>query len=235
VGEKTKVDVSDGQMGLYVERPKDAAKGAVIVIQEAFGVNGHIEAVCKKFADDGYVAVAPHMFHRTGDPIIPYEKMQDVMPHIMGLKFDLILSDTDAVLAFLKKEGFEASKVGIVGYCMGGSVAAMVAGRRKIGAAVSYYGGGISAGRFGAPPLLELAPEFQTPWLGQYGDADLTIPFTEVEMLRRAAKKSSVTTDVFRYEEAEHGFNCDERPSFHAESAKLAWGRTLEFLGANLR
>jgi carboxymethylenebutenolidase len=235
VGEQTKVDVSDGKMGLYVERPKGAAKGAVIVIQEAFGVNSHIQAVCKRFAEDGYLAVAPHVFHRSGDPIIPYENMQAVLPHIMALKFDLILSDTDAVLGFLNKEGFEASRVAIVGYCMGGSVAAMVAGRRKIGAAVSYYGGGISQGRFGAPPLLELAAEFQTPWLGQYGDADLTIPFTEVEMLRKAAQKSAVKTDVFRYEEAEHGFNCDERPSFHAESAKLAWARTLEFLSANLR
>jgi carboxymethylenebutenolidase len=235
VGDTKNVKVQDGEMGLYVERPKGAARGAVIVIQEAFGVTDHIKNVCRRFADDGYVGVAPHVFHRSGDPIIPYDNMQAVIPHIMQLSLEGLEADVDAALAFLKGEGFEPSRVAIVGFCMGGSVAAMIAKSRKIGAAVSYYGGGITQGRFGSPPLIELAPNFQTPWLGQYGDADLTIPFTEVEMMRKAAKSAPAPTDIFRYDEAEHGFNCDERPSFHPESAKLAWGRTLEWLGAHLR
>jgi carboxymethylenebutenolidase len=234
MGQSVKLSAADGEMGLYVERPQGTPKGALIVIQEAFGVNSHMQNVCKKFAADGYVAVSPHIFYRTGDAIIPYEKMQEVIPHIAALKAGGLLGDVDAVLTYLKGEGFDAKRVGIVGYCLGGSIAALVAGNREIGAAVSYYGGGITAGRFGGPAIIEMAPNFKTPWLGQYGDLDLSIPFTEVEMLRKAAKAAPVPTDMFRYE-ADHGFNCDERPAVYNEAAaKEAWGRTLQWFDANL-
>jgi carboxymethylenebutenolidase len=235
MGETVNVDVSGETMGLYVARPKGATKGAVIVIQEAFGVTEHIQDVCERFAAEGYVGVAPHIFHRTGDPLIAYDKMQEVIPHVMGLKAPGLMADMDAALAYLKKEGFGPAKVAIVGFCLGGSVAALVAGRRKIGAAVTFYGGGVTSGRFGEQSLVELGPQFQTPWLGLYGDVDQSIPFTEVEMLRRAAAKSSVDTDVVRYPEADHGFHCDHRPSFyHEASAKDAWGRTVAWVDAHL-
>ncbi len=235
MGERKQVEVSGAEMALYVERPTGAPRGAVIVIQEAFGITQHIQDVCRRFASEGFLSVAPAIFHRSGDPIIDYDKMQDVIPHVMQLKAEGLEADIDATLAYLKSEGFEPKKVGIVGFCLGGSVSALIAERRTLGAAVTYYGGGITQGRFGGPPIIELAPKFKTPWLGLYGDADQSIPFTEVEMLRRAAKKASVPTDVVRYAEADHGFNCDARPTaFHAESAKDAWGRATKWLGDHL-
>jgi carboxymethylenebutenolidase len=235
MGQALKVDVAGSEMGLYEERPKGVARGAVIVIQEAFGVTDHIQDVCRRFAAEGFVAVAPHIFHRSGDPTIAYDKMQEVIPHVMQVKAEGLEADIDATLAYLKSAGFEPKQVGIVGFCLGGSVAALIAERQPLGAAVTYYGGGISQGRFGAAPLTELAPKFKTPWLGLYGDVDQSIPFTEVEMLRRAAKKAPVPTDVVRYSDADHGFNCDARPTaYHEASAKDAWGRTIQWLAAHL-
>jgi carboxymethylenebutenolidase len=235
MGQALKVDVAGSQMGLYEERAKGAARGAVIVIQEAFGVTEHIQDVCRRFADEGFVAVAPHIFHRSGDPIIAYDKMQEVIPHVMQTKAEGLEADVDAALAYLKDAGFGPKRVGIVGFCLGGSVAALIAERREIGAAVTYYGGGIIQARFGAAPIIELAPKFKTPWLGLYGDADQSIPLTEVEMLRKAAKTAAVPTDIVRYADADHGFNCDARPSsFHEASSKDAWGRTIQWLADHL-
>jgi carboxymethylenebutenolidase len=138
MGQALKVDVAGSQMGLYEERPKGAARGAVIVIQEAFGVTEHIQDVCRRFADEGFVAVAPHIFHRSGDPIIAYDKMQEVIPHVMQTKAEGLEADVDAALAYLKDAGFGPKRVGIVGFCLGGSVAALIAERREIGAAVTY-------------------------------------------------------------------------------------------------
>jgi carboxymethylenebutenolidase len=235
MGQTLTVESAGAKMGLYEAQPKGAAKGAVIVIQEAFGVTDHIKDVCDRFAAEGYLAVAPHIFHRTGDPIISYDRMQDVLPHVMGCKVDGLVADVDAALVHLKGAGFEPKQVGIVGFCLGGSVAFLIAARREIGASVTFYGGGITAARFGGVPMVEAAPALKTPWIGLYGDVDLTIPFTEVEVLRRAAKRAPVATDVTRYPDADHGFHCDARPSYHEASAKDGWRRTLEWFGTHLR
>jgi carboxymethylenebutenolidase len=235
MGKTVTVESAGAKMGLYEAQPKGTARGAVIVIQEAFGVTEHIQDVCDRFAAEGYLAVAPHIFHRSGDPIIAYDKMQEVIPHVMQLKAEGLEVDIDGTLAYLKGIGFEPKQVGIVGFCMGGSVSFLIGVRRALGASVTYYGGGITQGRFGAPSLVALAPELKTPWLGLYGDVDQTIPLTEVETLRKAARGAAVPTDVVRYPDADHGFNCDARPSFHEASAKDAWRRTVEWLGAHLR
>jgi carboxymethylenebutenolidase len=118
---------------------------------------------------------------------------------------------------------------------MGGTVSFLAGARRRLGAAVSFYGGGVAEGRFGMPPLVELAPSLQTPWLGLYGDQDPSIPVEQAEALREAAGRASVPTELVRYPEAGHGFHCDDRPSaYHEASAADAWSRTLSFFGEHL-
>jgi carboxymethylenebutenolidase len=117
---------------------------------------------------------------------------------------------------------------------MGGTVALHAATAFPLGAAVSFYGGGVAEGRFGMAPLVEQAPHLQAPWLGLYGDLDHGIPVDQVEALRAAAATAPVATDLVRYAEADHGFNCDARDSYHAASAADAWSRTLAWFDRHL-
>ncbi len=224
----------DGDMALYDAEPQGTAKAAVIVIQEAFGVNDHIEDVTRRFAAEGYRAVSPHLFHRTGDVVLGYDELDKVMPHFGAVTDAGVTNDLDATLAYLSASGFDSSQVGIVGFCMGGSVAFYAAVRYPLGAAVTYYGGGIASGRFGSGSQIELAPMLQAPWLGIYGDIDSSIPVEEVEALKQAASAASVPTEVVRYAEADHGFHCDARESYHKSSAEDAWQRTLAWFDRHL-
>jgi carboxymethylenebutenolidase len=234
MGHEVSLPVGGETMGLYVAEPDGEARGAVIVLQEAFGVNAHIRDVTDRFATAGYVAVAPHLFHRSGDPELGYDDMQEVMPYIMQLQSDQIEADIEATLEHLQGAGFDASRVATVGFCMGGSVSFVAGCFWKLGAAVTFYGGGISQSRFGFPPLFDLAPTLQTPWLGLFGDLDGSIPVNEVEGLEAAVAKAAPTTEVVRYADANHGFHCDVRSSYHEASAKDAWERTLAFLDQHL-
>ncbi|HEX7095836.1 MAG TPA: dienelactone hydrolase family protein [Acidimicrobiales bacterium] len=220
---------------LTIHEPAGDPKGGVIVIQEAFGVNDHIDDVTKRFAKEGWLAVAPHLFHRSGDPTFAYDDMAGIRTVFEQLKADEILEDVDAAIAHLEGAGIPRSRIGIVGFCMGGSVALVTAARRDLGAAVTFYGGGVSEGRFGFPPLVDEAPRLRAPWLGLYGDLDTGIPVEDVERLRAAAASSSVETELVRYPEAGHGFHCDQRDAYHAESAKDAWRRTLDWFERHLR
>jgi carboxymethylenebutenolidase len=228
------VEGADTAMGLYEAPPQGQAQGAVVVIQEAFGVTEHIEDVCRRFAAEGYLAVAPHLFHRSGDPVIAYEEMEKVYPHVMALDAEGLAADIDAALRYLADAGFAPEQTAVVGFCMGGSVAYWAGERQAMGAAVSFYGGGIAGGRFGIPPLVELAAELKTPWLGFFGDLDQTISVDEVESLRNATQLTKVPTEIVRYPEAEHGFHCDARSSYHEASAKDAWQQTLQWLKTHL-
>jgi len=143
-------------------------------------------------------------------------------------------TDVAATIGYLEGEGFAPGRIGVVGFCMGGSVVVLAAARHALGGAATFYGGGIAAGRFGVPPLVELAPQLQTPWIGFFGDQDQSIPSDQVEALRDAAKNAPVDTDIVRYADAEHGFHCDARASYHAASATDAWQRTLDWCDAHL-
>jgi carboxymethylenebutenolidase len=160
--------------------------------------------------------------------------MQAVVGQIMKLRADNLNADVDATLEYLGRAGFKVGQVGIIGFCMGGSVSFSSATRQPLGAAVSFYGGGIGEGRFGIPPLVELAPKLKCPWLGFFGDRDQTIRVDQVEALRAAVAKASVATEIQRYADADHGFHCDARDSYHEPSAKDAWKRTLAWLDAHL-
>jgi crotonobetainyl-CoA:carnitine CoA-transferase CaiB-like acyl-CoA transferase/dienelactone hydrolase len=217
-------------MKIFEAKPQGEAKGAVIVIQEAFGMTDHIKNVCHRLAAEGYLTVAPHLFHRTGDPVIAYDKMQEVMPHISVLNRADLEADLKTTFGHLALAGFTGKQVGIIGFCMGGTIAFHAGAEWALGAAVTFYGGGIEQGRFGLPAMAERAPSLKTPWLGEFGDLDQSIPVAEVKALRQAAAKASVATDVDRYPEADHGFHCNDRSSFHEASSKVAWAKTVQFL-----
>jgi carboxymethylenebutenolidase len=231
------VPTRDGDMRLYEAVPDGSPRGAVVVIQEAFGVNPHIEDVTRRAADAGYHAVAPDMFHRSGpDSVVEYGDFGKVIPHFQALGDDAsILTDVDAALDYLRSAGFEDAQIGIVGFCFGGRVTFLVASRRAIGAAAGFYGGGIVTARFPQfPALLGEAATLQTPWLGLFGDQDGSIPVEDVEALRTALKDAPVAADIVRYGEAGHGFHCDQREDFRPEDAADAWQRTLDWFGRHL-
>jgi carboxymethylenebutenolidase len=110
---------------------------------------------------------------------------------------------------------------------MGGSVTLAMATIHPLAAAATYYGGGITTGRFGFPPLVEIAPSLRAPWIGFFGDDDKGIPLDDVELLRAAAEKAPVLTEVVHYPNAGHGFNCDDRSAYAPEAAADAWARML--------
>jgi carboxymethylenebutenolidase len=211
-------------------------RGGVVVVQEAFGVNPHIEDVARRFADAGYHAVAPHLFHRTGDPVFDYDDISLVIPHMMALTDAGILADVRLTLDHLHGAGFDNRQIGIVGFCMGGRVSFLVAGSADLGAAVGFYGGGIVTGRSEAMgSLLGLVPTMSTPWLGLFGDADASIPVEDVERLREElTAHAPVDSEIVRYAGAEHGFHCDARPSYSAEAAVDGWQRTLAWFDRHL-
>ena len=212
----------------YEARPDGDARGAVVAVQEAFGVTAHIEHIVDRLAAAGWHAVAPAFFHRQGAPMFAYDDLESVMPAMGQLTAEGIADDLNATFDHLEAAGFPAERTGIVGFCMGGSVAFYAATMRALGAAVTFYGGGVAEGRFGLPALVDQAPSLQSPWLGLYGDLDAGIPSSQVEQLRQAASGAAVTTEIVRYAEAQHGFNCDDRPAvFNQAAATDAWDRTL--------
>lgn len=224
-----------GGFPIYVSGTTDAPR-AVIVIQEAFGVNDHIRDVADRFAAEGYLAVAPQLFHRDGSPEVAYDDLASAMPLMADLNQQGITNDLQATTDFLATLGFHARNIAIVGYCMGGTVAFYAATLGHVGAAASFYGGGVAVGRFGFAPLIELAAELRCPWLGLYGDLDASIPVEQVEALREATLAGVFPTEIVRYPEGQHGFHCDMRPDNYNEAAATdAHARTLAFFVAHLR
>jgi len=217
MGKMIELTASDGhKLGAYRAEPAGKPKGGLVVIQEIFGVNSHIKSVADGFAADGYLAIAPAMFDRAERNFDVGYKPEDVARGRdvrAKVPNDAALKDTEAAI----KAASSAGKVGIVGYCWGGTIAWLAAGKLAgITCAVPYYGGGILADA-------ELAPK--VPVMGHFGEKDAHIP---VDGVRKLAAKYP-THQIFIYA-ADHGFNCDQRGSYNAPAAKQARERTLGFL-----
>ena len=214
----------------YLALPAGPAKGGVVVIQEIFGVNSHIRSVTERTAELGYVALAPDLFWRVKPHIeLGYtpEGIEQGRGYRGKLKEDETVQDVGATAkALAARTEMKGKKWGIMGFCWGGLVTYLGAARLKPAAAVAYYGGGIAN-------YLGEAGNISCPVLFHFGEQDKSIPMDQVDKIKETFKsRRDVTVHV--YPRAEHGFNCDQRGSYHAASAKQAWGRTVEFLGKQL-
>ncbi|GAA5190234.1 dienelactone hydrolase family protein [Rugosimonospora acidiphila] len=229
------VDTADGPMPCLIGSPEGDAKGAVVVIQEAFGLTGHIQSVCDRLAADGWLALAPGIYHRDGAPSFDYADLPPALAVMNRLNPEGLGTDLDGVYSFLDGRGFPAERVAAVGFCMGGAISMWAATQRRVAAAVTWYGGGVAKGRFGLPPLVELVGSVRHPWLGLYGDLDHSIDPADVTRLAEAAAArhadTGVATELVRYPDAGHGFNCDDRADhYQPAAAKDAWARMLGWL-----
>jgi carboxymethylenebutenolidase len=228
------IETPDGPMPAALAEPDGDPRGGVVVVQEAFGLTPHIVDITRRLAAEGWLAIAPALFHRQGAPVFDYGDYAALGPVIQQLTGPGIVADIEATIAEFAARGIPAARTGVVGFCMGGSVALLAASSLPVGAAVTFYGGGLTEGRFGLPSLLEQAPNLRAPWLGLYGDLDAGIPVEQVEALREATAMAAVPTEVVRYAGAEHGFNCNDRASFHPEAAADAWARMLAWFDLHL-
>lgn len=203
----------------YVVKPEGLARGAVVVIQEIFGVTGHIERVAEQYAAQGYLAIAPALFDRQERGVnLPYD--QTGIAKGVGLMHNAdragLVADVNATIGAVAHAG----AVGMVGFCWGGAVTYVAACRTNIAAAVVYYGGGIAS-------MLDDTP--RCPTLFHFGDRDAHIPLADVARIRSAYPQGE-----YHVYAADHGFNCTDRSSHDAAAAHVAFGRTLEFFRKHL-
>jgi carboxymethylenebutenolidase len=222
MGEFVKLTASDGhELDAYVAKPEGEPIAGLVVVQEIFGVNAHIRAVTESYARDGFFTVAPALFDRVergvdlGYDGADWEKAMSFMPK---LDMEAMTKDTAAAIEYARQQ--TGKKTGVIGYCLGGSIAWVAAAKLGVDAAVGYYGGHIA--HFADMQL-------HCPIILHFGAKDLHIK--EEDRAKIAAAHPEVP--IYLYD-ADHGFNCDMRGSYDAESAKLARERSLAFLKEHL-
>jgi len=231
--EYVQLSVNDGTtMRAWVARPKEkGANPGLLVFQEAFGVNAHIRDVATRFAREGFVALAPELFHRTAPAGWEgsYSDFASVLPHMKALNDSAMAADQRATFDWLRGYIGEEPPILSIGYCMGGRAAFLSSMALPIAGAVSYYGGGI-APNASNPGLLGRVAGVQCPLLFFWGGRDKHLPPEQVRAVTdalRAAGKNFVNVEISN---ADHGFFCDARPSYSPAAALLAWPLTLAFL-----
>ncbi|MSO64807.1 MAG: dienelactone hydrolase family protein [Alphaproteobacteria bacterium] len=222
MGRDLTLTASDGfTFDAYKAVPAGKTRGAVVVVQEIFGVNAHIRETVDLFADLGFAAIAPALFDRAQKKVSLGYTPEDIAKgreYVPKIDWAKVILDVEAAA----KDGAPHGKVGIVGYCWGGTVAWLAACRAKgIAASSSYYGGGVA--NFASEKA-------KCPTILHFGDKDKAIPIEAVEQVRKAQP----SCPVYRYPLGDHGFNCDHRGTFHALSALVALGRTVQHFGQHL-
>jgi len=230
------LNTSDGKMDAYVAQPKDSGSyPGIVVIQEAFGVNDHIKKVTERIAAEGYVAVAPDIFHREAERVIPYSDMPKAIATLQRVQDPKAMEDVGAAIADLKSQSnVKAGAIGVIGFCMGGRLTYLAAAHHAgdVKAAVPYYGGGIPAGN---PSPLSRTGEIKCPMYLFFGGKDQLIPMDHVNQIKAELTNKNVRFQMEVYPEAGHGFNCDDRGSYHESSAKNAWEKTKSFFAQHLK
>lgn len=237
--ERVSIPVGGAQMAGYLARPSDGEpRPGLLVYMEIFGVNAHIRDVVERAAREGYVALAPDYFHRTGPGIeLGYDEagMQEGMSHLARLQADTMVEDARAAIAFLRARADVTGKIGAMGFCIGGHMTYLTACETDVAAAASYYGGGIAApqGPGGGRSTVSRTPGIRGRIECYFGSRDAMIPMEQVEEVRRALAAAGTRSEVVVYD-ADHGFHCDQRASYDEAAARDAWRRTFAMFAEEL-
>jgi carboxymethylenebutenolidase len=227
-------------MGGYLARPADGRpRPGVLVFMEIFGVNAHIRGVTERIAREGYVALAPDYFHRTG-PGVEYgyddDGMQKGIALLGQLRADEMVDDARAAIEALRSRPDATGKFGAIGFCIGGHMTYLTACETDVRAAASFYGGGIAApkGPGGQASTLSRSARIGGRILCLFGGRDALIPAAQVDAIREALRAHDVDHEVVVYPDADHGFFCDHRATFHKEAAEDAWRRVKALFSEQL-
>jgi len=226
--DKVTLKVSDGsKMDCYVARIRDEQpRPGLIVLQEVFGVNEHIRDVTERFGREGFVAIAPELFHRTAPgKEIPYSDFQAALPHMKGMTREGADADLRSTFEWLQSQSFvKGNEVSAVGYCMGGRIAFAANTILQLKSAISYYGAGIP------DQALDRAQSLHGPQLFFWGGKDQHIPAEQRAKIITALKEHGKTYVDVEFSDADHAFFCDQRASYNPVATRQSWVLTLEFL-----
>ncbi len=242
--EKLTLDVQGSKMPTYLALPEGAGPfPAVIVFEEIFGINVHIRDVADRLAREGYAAIAPDYHHRAwpAGTELAYspEDMKRGMEVIPKLTADGMTADINATLAYLKsRKDVDTSKLGAIGFCIGGHAAYFAAATQPVKATASFYGGGIATfGPGGGAPTVDRTGQIKGRILCLFGKEDPMIPQDQVQKIKDALAKHHVKHEVVVYDGASHAFFCDvaSRGSYRPEAAKDAWERVKKRFAEELK
>ena len=224
----------------YITQPEaEGRHPAVVVVQEVWGVNSHIQSVADRLPSQGYVGLAPAIFHREGRMTLGlHEEMQSAIDRMGRCTDPNIIADVTAAVEYLKAQPFvQADRIGIVGFCFGGRVAYLAAcNLSDIKASVVYYGGRIlqPLGSEGPSPLDQTA-NIGCPVLGLFGEEDANPTPADVATIEAELQKHGKSYEFHMYPGCGHGFHCDARASYRPEAAKDAWGKTIAWFDQHLK
>jgi len=225
-----RIPVQDGTIAAYCAKP--AGKSGlpiVLLVHEIWSVHEYFKDLCRRLAKLGYLAVAPDLFGRQGDPT--HLERDDIFKIVSRVPDAQVMADLDAAAAWASAHRGDASRLGMTGFCWGGRIAWLYAAHNaKLKAAVAWYGK-----VEGAPePLkpkhpVDVARELRAPVLGLYGGADAGIPNDSVDRMRAALESAGKPSEIHTYPDAPHAFHADYRPSYREGPAEDGWRRMLDW------
>ena len=234
---EVKIPTGDGEIPAYRALPEKAGRyPVVLVVQEIFGVHEHIKDLCRRFAKQGYLAIAPELYARQGDPS-KYQDWKQLFAELVGKVPDAqVMGDLDAAVAWAAKSGAgDASRVAVTGFCWGGRITWLYAAHSKtLKAGVAWYGR-LDGQRTELQPTypIDVAAQLHAPVLGLYGAKDQGIPLADVDRMKAALAAAKSPSEIVVYPDAGHGFLADYRPSYDAHAAADGWARCLAWFKAH--
>ncbi len=227
---EVKIPTADGEIPGYRAMPAAAGPHAVVlVVQEIFGVHEHIKDVCRRFAKQGYCAVAPELYARQGD-VSKYTDYRDIVSNVVSKVPDAqVMSDLDAATHWAAGNGGDAKRVGVTGFCWGGRIVWLYSAHSAaLKAGVAWYGRLLGSTNELQPTYpIDVAAKLEAPVLGLYGGKDDDIPMPDVERMQAALAAAKSPSKIVVFADAPHGFHADYRPSYRPEAAKDAWQQCL--------
>ena len=230
------LNTPDGKMEAYEAKPKEGGSyPGIVVLMEAFGLNDHIKKVTERIAQEGYVAIAPDLYHREAERLVPYSDLQKAVGIMNKLQDSKIMDDVGAAIAHLESQSnVKAGSIGVTGFCMGGRFTYLAAAHhnKDVKAAVPFYPGGVPMGN---PSPLSRTGEIKCPIYLFFGGKDPLIPQEHVDKINAELTDKKINFQLKLYPDATHGFFCDERPSYHPDSAKDAWEKLKSFFAQHLK